>query len=152
MVTKEYAMAYTEVLKILSYVPEVELDKIPKEKLDFYKENMDKDYIYILDKNKDFQEQDMMDITSAILANIFTDYWATDEQKEAIKRQEQIELKKIEDEKREKYNPDNIFKQPEKAVVDTISDVDPAKTEIVEYREPFIKRIIDKIKKFFSNK
>ena len=42
-----YAKAYTEVLEILSYFSEEEYSKIPKEKLDFYRRNMDKEYIYI---------------------------------------------------------------------------------------------------------
>ena len=44
MVTKEYAKAYKEVITILDYVPKSDIDKIPKEKLEFYKSNMDKEY------------------------------------------------------------------------------------------------------------
>ena len=33
MITKEYAMAYTEVIEILKYVPDEDVQKIPKEKL-----------------------------------------------------------------------------------------------------------------------
>ena len=52
----------------------------------------------------------MSDITKAILANIFRDYWATPYQKERIEAKEKYDLEKIEQEKREKYSTDNIFK------------------------------------------
>ena len=39
-----YSKAYTEVLEIIKYFPEEEYSRIPKEKIDFYKKNMDKNY------------------------------------------------------------------------------------------------------------
>ena len=110
MITKEYAMAYTEVIEILKYVPEEDVGKIPQEKLEFYKTNMDNGYSYKLDMTKEFEEQEMSEITKAILANIFRDYWATLYQKERIEAKEKYDLEKLEEEKREKYNPDSIFK------------------------------------------
>ena len=71
MITKEYAKAYKEVVTILSYVPEEDLQKIPQDKINFYLENMDEEYEYVLDENIEFEEQSMSDITKAILANIF---------------------------------------------------------------------------------
>lgn len=111
MITKEYAMAYKEVVEILKYVPEEDVAKISKEKLGFYRENMDKEYDYKIDETKEFEEQEMLDITKAILANIFRDYWATPYQRERILAKEKYDLEKLEEGKREKYNPDNIFKK-----------------------------------------
>ena len=65
MITKEYAMAYTEVIEILKYVPDEDVQKIPEEKLEFYKTNMDKEYKYNLDMTKEFKEQEMSEITKA---------------------------------------------------------------------------------------
>lgn len=110
MITKEYAMAYKEVIEILKYVPEEDVAKIPQEKLDFYKENMDTSYNYKIDEEKEFEEQEMLEITKAILANIFRDYWATPYQKARIEAKEKYDLEQLEKEKREKYNPDDIFK------------------------------------------
>ena len=116
MIAKEYAMAYKEVIEILKYVPDEDIKKIPKEKIDFYKKNVDKEYNYKLDMTKEFEEQEISDIAKAVLANIFRDYWATPEQKERIKAKEKSDIKKIEDEKREKYNPNNIFKNRKKEI------------------------------------
>ena len=37
MVNNKYSRAYKEVLEIIQYFPEEEYNKIPKEKIDFYK-------------------------------------------------------------------------------------------------------------------
>ena len=44
MINIAYAKAYTEVLEIIKYFPKEEYAKIPEEKIEFYKNNMDKDY------------------------------------------------------------------------------------------------------------
>ena len=99
MITKEYAMAYTEVIEILKYVPDEDVQKIPEEKLNFYRVNMDNEYDYKLDMVKEFEEQEISEITKAILANIFRDYWATPYQKGRIEAKEKYDLEKIEEEK-----------------------------------------------------
>ena len=145
MITKEYAMAYTEVIEILKYVLDQDVQKIPKEKLDFYKANMDTEYNYKLDMEKDFGEQEMSDITKAILANIFRDYWATPYQKERIEAKEKYDLEKIEEEKREKYNTDNIFKNRQE---ETVRENTNLPVEIK--KETFFKKLISFIKGLFN--
>lgn len=145
MITKEYAKAYTEVLEILKYVPEEDVNKIPKKELEFYKANMDNEYNYKLDMTKEFEEQEMSDTTKAILANIFRDYWATPYQKERIEAKERYDLNKMEEEKKEKYNPGNIFKnKKEEAVAEDINLPAEAK------KEKFFKKLINFIKGLFS--
>ena len=145
MVTKEYAMAYKEVVEILKYVPDEDVKKIPKEKLEFYKNNMDNEYDYKLDMTKEFEKQEMSDITKAILANIFRDYWATPYQKERIEAKEKYDLEKLEEEKKEKYNPDDIFKKhkEEKAIENTNLPIEVKK-------ETFFKKLISFIKRLFN--
>lgn len=147
MITKDYAMAYTEVVKILSYVPDEDVEKIPKDKLDFYKKNMDITYDYELDETKEFEEQDMSDITKAILANIFRDYWATPYQKERIEAKEKYDLEKLEEEKRQKYNPDDIFKKKQEVRINNNSNL-----PIEIKKENFFKRLINFIKRIIINK
>ena len=145
MITKEYAMAYTEVIEILKYVPDKDVKKIPEEKLEFYKANMDNEYIYKLDMTKEFKEQEMSDITKAVLANIFIDYWATPYQKERIEAKEKYDLEKLEEEKREKYNPDNIFKNKQKTIV-----VENTNLPVEIKKETFFKKLISFIKGLFN--
>lgn len=105
-----YARACTEVIELLKFFPKESVEKIPEKELKAYLYKMDKTYKYEVDKSKSFEEQKMSDKTKAIFANIFRDYWATDYQKDRIKAKEEYDKKKIEEEKRNKYNPDNIFK------------------------------------------
>ena len=147
MITKEYAIAYKEVITILRYVPKSDVDKIPQEKLEFYKSNMDKDYKYKIDETKQFEEQEMSDITKAVLANIFKDYWATPYQKERIKAKEEYDLQKIEEEKSKKYNPNNIFKDKQVNKIITATNL-----PIEVKRENFFKKLVKIVKNIINKR
>lgn len=142
-----YSKAYKEVIEILKYVPEESVNKIPQTLLDTFREKMDKEYNFVVDINKDFEEQELLEETKAIFANIFRDYWATPYQKEKIEAKEKYDRQK-EEEKRDKYNSDDIF--------DKINKVD--KKEIKEEsnnlpievkKEKFYEKIISFFKKVF---
>lgn len=143
MITKEYAMAYKEVIEILSHMPEESVAKIPQEELDFYKENMDNDYDYKIDEDKEFDEQIISEATKAILATIFRDYWATPYQRERILAKEKYDIEKMEEQKREKYNPNEIFKNNEQEIQQNENSTNlPVEVK----KEKFFKRLINYIK------
>ena len=153
MITKEYAMAYKEVVEILKYVPDEDVQKIPEEKLEFYRTNMDNDYNYKLDMTKEFKEQEMSDITKAILANIFRDYWATPYQRERIEVKEKQDIERLEEKKRQAYNPDDIFKkkqsnEEDKEIknIENYSENLPAEIK----KETFFNKLINFIKVLFK--
>ena len=108
-----YSKAYKEVIEILKYVPQESVNKIPQTMLDTFKAKMDVNYDFKVDINKSFEEQQLLDETNAILANIFRDYWATPYQKERIEAKEKYDRQKAEEEKRAQYNPDDIFRKKE---------------------------------------
>ena len=110
-----YARAYTEVLEILSHFSEEEYEKIPKEKIDFYEKNKDKNYKFNINPNVELSEQNISKEANAILVLLFRDYFATDKQKEILKKLLSQNQKKIEKDISQKYNPDNIFKSKNKA-------------------------------------
>jgi len=63
-------------------------------------------------------------------------------------KEEQEEKLKIENELREKYNPDNIFKKNNTEETIQINNV-----QLVEIKETsWFKRVLDKILKFFGRK
>lgn len=99
-VTKEQSMAYTEVIEVLKHMEEIEVNKIPKEIINYYQENRDISYDFKIDAEKSFQEQTLLEQTKVILAILFRDYWATEEQKEKIKQKEKYDLNKLEEEKK----------------------------------------------------
>lgn len=104
-----YAKAYTEVLEILKYFSEEEYSKIPQEKIEFYKNNMDKNYNYNINPNIDLSKQYISKEANAILITLFRDYFATESQKKTLNNLLNQNQNKLENIRREKYNSNNIF-------------------------------------------
>ena len=96
-----YSKAYKEVMEILKFVPKESVDKIPQTIIDTFKAKMDNEYDFKVDINKSFEEQDLLEETKAIFANIFRDFWATPYQKERIEAKEKYDRQKLEEEKKE---------------------------------------------------
>ncbi len=142
MINTIYAKAYTEVLEIIKHFPEGEYNKIPKEKIEFYKDNKDNDYVFVINPEIDLSEQNISPEANAIIVNLFRDYFATEEQKVKIKEILDLNQKKEELEKREKYNPDDIFKKANKNT--EITNIETYKnntnTALIEYKESFFAR------------
>lgn len=147
MKNNKYSKAYTEVLEIIKYFPKEEYEKIPVEKIKFYKNNMDNDYIFKINPQIDLSEQNISKEANAIIVNLFTDYFATTEQKDKIKRILNQNQEKQEEEKRQKYNPDNIFKNTEKTYAKETENVD--NTALVEYKESFFTKFKNFVLRIF---
>ncbi len=143
----KYPKAYKQVIEILKYVPQESVDKIPQEMIKIFKANMDDKYDFRIDINKTFEEQDLLEETKAILANIFRDYWATPEQKERILEKEKNDREIEENIKREKYNPDNLFKKKQNVIQQNEEIQNNLPVEIK--KEKFYKKIINFMKKIF---
>ena len=139
---ENYYKAYKEVIEILKYVPQESVNKIPKTMLETFEKRMDKDYVFNVDINKSFEEQNLLEETKDIFAVIFRDYWATPYQRERIKAKEKYDRQKIEEEKANKYNPDDIFKNKEKDNV-----VENNNLPVEMKKENFFKKFISFIKK-----
>ena len=126
-----YKQAYVEVLALINQLPKEEYEKIPKEKIQFYTDNMDSTYEFKLDQNKDLKDQNISKKTYAIMINLFNDYFATEKQKETLQNLLKQNSTKLEEEKRKKYSPDNIFTKKENTEVQAM----------VEYKESVLKKI-----------
>lgn len=144
MINNAYAKAYTEVLEIVKYFSEEEYNRIPKEKIEFYKKHMDKNYVFSINPEIDLSEQNISTEANAIIVNLFVNYFATEEQKVKIKEILELNQKRQEQEKREKYNPDNIFKDvntDENAKAGQLED--NSNTTLIEYKESFFTKFIN---------
>ena len=146
-----YSKAYKEVIEVLKYVPEESVNKIPQDMMEMFKANMDKDYEFEVDVNKSFEEQNLLEETKAIFANIFRDYWASPYQKERIEAKEKQDREKQEEEKRQMYNPDDIFKKKQNIVENKeIKEAENYSTNLpVEVKETFFAKIISFFKNLF---
>ena len=139
--------SYTEVVTYLSLLSLEELSKIPNEKIELYTKYMDNSYNYKIDFTKPIKEQQMMEETKAILANLFRDYFANDYQKQRIISNEKYDMEKIKEVKTEKYNPYQKLEERNKKIENHIS---ASTKEIVVYKENFFKKIINKIRNIFK--
>lgn len=140
-----YAKAYKEVIEILKFLPVESVNKIPSQMLEMFELKMDKNYHFEVDIYKSFEDQDLLDETKAIFANIFKDYWATDYQRERILAKEIYDREKLEEEKRKKYDVD-LFKKS-KSINSTNEEENNLPIEIK--KENFYHRLINFIKNIF---
>ena len=101
------------------------------------------------DINKGFEEQDLLDETKAILANIFRDYWATPYQRERIIAKEKYDRQKIEDEKRIKYNSNDIFTKRNAVKIESKPEQTINNLPVNTQKNSFFKKIINFFKKLF---
>lgn len=139
---------YVDISVIISMMPTEMKSKINKSFINFIENNKSNNYVSNINPNVPLKEQNIRKETKEILGIIYRDYLCNEEERINLLQEEKRELTKLEAEKREIYNPDNIFKKnnlkennEEKFIKNEAS--------IVEYKESIIKRIIIKIKKLF---
>lgn len=142
-VNEKSAKAYVEILELIKYMEPECVNKIPKGLIEFFERQKDKNYEYHFDEEKDFSEQKISEETGGLLAMLALNYIANEENKEKIK---EILIKNEEEyqkELREKYNPDNLFKDKQ-----NIEENEQKQLTIIE-KEPWYKKILNKIKSIF---
>ncbi len=145
--------AYKEVNEILKHIGEEERDLIPENFYSIIKAKMNNDYNYYYDETKEFKDHEMLPETRAILGHIYLKYWADERERSIIERKLKNDIKHIEEEKREKYNPDKIFKSIEENKLENkAGELQQEVQALIKVKESFLTRIINKIKKFFRKK
>ena len=108
---ENYPNAYKEVYVILQNIEKTNLELIPKSFINMLEHNMNQKYNFELDGNEDFQNKELLQETKAILAYLYLNYWGTEEEKIRIKQKFRQEFLEKEEEKRLKYNSDDLLKR-----------------------------------------
>lgn len=146
--TKEnetFPNALAEVNNILKYFPRSIYEKIPQNIIDNIQNKMNKTYkTKPLNDSKTLDEQDILEETKQILAMIYRNYIISDELKENYISEEREISAKLENEKRLKYNPDNIFKNKQELLKDNKVQ------ESVIIKKNFFQKLIYRIKIWFN--
>lgn len=138
-ITKE---AYSEVYAILNLMSWDSISKIPEKIWENIDNKRDKDKIIEINNIEDYQASEQ---ANKLLAVLYRDYFATDEEKEVIKAKEKILEQKEQEELYEKYNPDNLFKN-KVSKVETVEN----SVAMVEYKESFFNKIKNWFKGLFK--
>ena len=137
----EYIQANTEIKCLLKYFPINYIKKLPTKLLEKIYRNSDEKYNIDVDLKKDLKNQNISKKTKDMLAVLTYNYWSSEtEKKDIIERLNENE-NNYQEELREKYNPDNIFKNRETKVEALENSV-----AMVEYK----KSIFSKIKNWFK--
>lgn len=153
--SKKDTRVYSELYDILKFCDNDLKNKISRKFLKFLNDNRDKTYITNINPYLPLEEQNILEETKNYLGLVYRSYFADENEKLEFARKDKEEYERLEEEKRQKYNPDNIFKNKEKVIENNIekSEVD-TKIELpmMAIKKNIIVRIIDKIKKFFSKR
>lgn len=146
----DYNKRLVEVDEILNYLSEEDLLKIPEEVRNTIKENKDKEYFWQYDETKPLKDQEVSRDTIAFLSYLNMEYLLNEQQKEYMQQLHELNEKKLEEAKVEKYGVDDLFKR-NKPQQEEIKETEQIQEQaLVKYKESFLTKVISKIKNFFT--
>lgn len=145
MVSVEYSEAIVEVLDILDNSEDSIVEKIPKKLIEFWQKNKSTTYKPNLDHSKSLKEMELKSKTKSLITMIYLNYLCDASEKDKIKSILKKNEEEYQQELKEIYNTDNIFKKDvlEDVVKENVSE---SNVQIAEYKDTMFKRIINKIK------
>lgn len=147
MMSDKTKKVYSEVYAFLNIVSEEDRNKIPKKLKEMIEEEREKEYTPSYTFEIPIEEQEISDEAIAMIALLHLNYWCEDEnEKERLNEIFNENEKKYQDELREKYNPDNLFKN-KKYKEEQLSEEQTNSVAMVEYKET----IFSKLKEWFRN-
>ena len=139
---------YVDISVIISMMPTEMKSKISNSFINFIEKNKSNNYVSNISPNIPLKEQNIRKETKEMLGIIYRDYLCNDEERINLLQEEKRELTKLEAEKREIYNPDNIFKKNNLKENNKENDI-KNEVAVVEYKKSIIRKLITKIKKLF---
>ena len=151
---------YSEVYGILQALGEKYINKLPKTVLKVITESKEENYNPEYSMSIPLKEQGINRKSLAMIALFHYNYWCeTEEERKKFKNMLETNEEKHQKEMQEKYSNDKIFnnattKIEEETIsekVDRFVEVSNQSTaNIVEYKQSFFNKIIDKIKKWLN--
>ena len=143
-----YKEAFVEVSEIFKLMPKTMLNKIPSRFRQII-EN-EKSTTYTSNIKEPLEQCTLKEETIIILSLIYRDFLCSKEEKERLQYRDAQKIKEAEDELREKYNPDNIFKNRVKANINNTTEIQE-NLSLVKYEEDkWYKKIFSIIKRIFK--
>lgn len=141
---EETIQTYTEIGCLLKYFPNSFIEQLPNKLLEIISLMVDRKYLIDVDTDKSINEQNISDKTKKILAVLTYNYWSSETEKRDIIEHLNENEKEYQEQLREKYNPDNIFKNK-------ASKVETAENTVamVEYKESIFTKIKNWFKRIF---
>ncbi len=145
-----YKEAFSEIDEIFKLMPENLLNKIPLKFKDIIHNKKSIEYKPVI--KEPIENCILKDETIIILALIYRDFLCNEAEKEQLKLRDAQKIKEAEDEIREKYNPDDIFKKR-----NNHKDIDAnektkivTETRITLIEEKWYKKLFNIVKRIFK--
>lgn len=149
---QEYKEAFTEVNEIIKMMPDELVNKIPSKFLEMIEEERDTQYNPNI--REPLEKCKFKNETIIILGLIYRDFLCTPEERKRLQEKDARELqeiqKAIEDEIRQKYNPDDIFKRKNQNIVEDAQPNEENTSMIMMQEERWYKKIFNIIKNLFK--
>lgn len=150
MISVEYREALVEVLEVLDNTDADLVNKIPKKFMEFMKNNASRTYQKEMSDNQNLNDLTLKEKTKDILTMIYRNYWCTLEQRSDLDKILDENEEKYQEQLREKYNPDNLFKK-NTSKEETVEEAE--NTQIIEYKpENIFQKIWSKLKNLFHKR
>lgn len=144
-----YEEAFSEVDEVLKLMPIDLLSKIPTKFRQAISENKAENYIVKI--QEPLEEQSLKKETVVILGLIYRDFLASPEEREQLQLRDAEELKRIEQEMKEQYDIENVFKKRKNNKKSKNLEDEQFGTELTLYDEPgFLQKFFNLIKGIFK--
>lgn len=142
--------AYSELDEFLGLLSEEQRNKIPQKLREFFKEEKDQDYKKGINPKVAIKNQNLKEETLGIIALLNLQYWCEDEKEKQRLKGVYAKNEKIYQEMLQvAFNPNDIFKKKSSTVE---KEQQQENMQMVEYKEPIIKRILNGILRFLHLK
>ena len=136
---------YTDISVIINMMPNEMKNKISNSFIAFIENNKSSDYISSINPKMPIKYQNIRKETKEMLGIIYRDFLCSNEQRKKLIKEEQEEIAKYEEKIKERYNPNDIFRDKQNCEKDIIN------VAMVECKkETFIEKILKFFKKLFK--
>ena len=142
----DYKKRLVEVDEILNHIAFVDYEKIPINIRNIIHENKDTNYKWQYDETKELKNQNVSKDTIAIISYLNTKYILNETQKNFMNQQYKINQSILENERRKKYTPEDIFKNKKIKKTETKQENLPIKIK----KRTFFSKLIEFFKKMFN--
>ena len=147
----EYREAFEEIYEIFNLMPKELLNKIPTKFYEMIKEERDTNYFPNI--QEPLEKQKLKNETIIILGLIYIDFLCSPDERKKLQEKDARELqevqKAIEEEIRERYNPDDIFKKRNQNNIEESNNKEESTSMIVIQEEKWYQKIFNLIKGLF---
>lgn len=144
----DYKKRLVEVDEILNHIAFVDYEKIPINIRNMIHENKDDNYRWQYDETKELKDQNVSRDTIAIISYLSTKYILNEAQRKFMKQQYKINQSILENEKKNKYNTEDIFKN--KKVEKNETKQENINLPIEIKKRTFFSKLIQFFKKMFN--